>query len=196
MEATQPLAPAADHRIAGARLAHVGVGGVALDGLPVAGAGVASQLREGDHVVLSADAEAPFGRVNQVISELVVSNRLQIGVSIGGGVREVRLGRRFLEATSDPALLILVVPSGIGIKAPGGNVAPGCEHPGEGIAIPRAGSALNYAAASACMSRLKAAAAVSNYHLAADAQVPFGEVDATVRALSAGGGRLVGIRVF
>jgi len=169
---------------------------VLLDGQSVAGRGVASQIQGDNQVVLSADAETPFGSVNEVISELLTSNKLAIAMVIGGRVQDVKLGKRYLGVQHEPALLIMVVAAGISLKAPGGNVAPGCEGPGGGIAIPRAGEAQNYAAASACISRIKVAVDIWVYHLAADAKIPFREVDATVSALNSGGGQLVGIRVF
>ena len=195
-EAAGPLVVTREGAVTRTRQIHVGVGGVLLDGQAVAGVGIGGQIQRDDQIVLSADGETPFSNVNEVLSELLARNKLVIGVAVAGAVQQVELGRGYLRPPHEPALLIMIVTTGIGLKAPGGNVAPGCQAPGGGIAIPRTGQVQNYAAASACISRVKAASGVWRYYMAADAQIPFREVDATVSALNSGGGQLVGIRVF
>jgi len=167
-----------------------------LDGQAITGVGLVGQIQRGDQIVLSTDDETPFSNVNEVLTVLLDGNKLVIGMTVAGKVQKVELGKGHLQPPHEPALLIMVVTAGIGFKAPGGNVAPGCQTPGEGIAIPRTDQEQNYAGASACISRLKAAAGVWRYHMAVDQRIPFREVDATVNALNAGGGQLVGIRVF
>jgi biopolymer transport protein ExbD len=54
-------------------------------------------------------------------------------------------------------LTILIVNDGFGIKASGGNIAPGCENPGPVIAIPKKNAKFDYAALNACAARLKKA---------------------------------------
>lgn len=54
-------------------------------------------------------------------------------------------------------LTVLIVNEGFSIKAAGGNVAPGCQGPGPGIAIGMRGSQYDYAALTDCAKRLKAA---------------------------------------
>ena len=55
-------------------------------------------------------------------------------------------------------LTILVVPDGFSLKARGGNVAPGCNDMGPGLAVPRAsGGAYDYAALATCAARLRGA---------------------------------------
>ncbi len=56
-------------------------------------------------------------------------------------------------------LTVLVVPDGFSLKARGGNVAPGCNDTGPGIAIPNKGSDYDYDALKACAIKLKGAAA-------------------------------------
>ena len=56
-------------------------------------------------------------------------------------------------------LTILIVPDGFSMKARGGNVAPGCNDTGPGIAIPNKGSDYDYDGLKACAIKLKGAAA-------------------------------------
>jgi len=55
-------------------------------------------------------------------------------------------------------LTVLIVPDGFSLKARGGNVAPGCNDTGPGIAIPRRDNDYDYDALKACATKLKAAA--------------------------------------
>lgn len=52
-------------------------------------------------------------------------------------------------------LTILIVNDGFSIKAAGGNVAPGCTGPGEGIAIPKKSGQFDYEGLNACAAKLK-----------------------------------------
>ena len=56
-------------------------------------------------------------------------------------------------------LTILVVPDGFSLKARGGNVAPGCNDTGPGIAIGKRDGDYDYAALKACAAKLKGASA-------------------------------------
>jgi biopolymer transport protein ExbD len=53
-------------------------------------------------------------------------------------------------------LTVLVVNDGFSIKAAGGNVAPGCDGVGPGIAIPMKSGQLDYDALTSCAAKLKA----------------------------------------
>jgi len=54
-------------------------------------------------------------------------------------------------------LTVLMVPDGLAIKARGGNVAPGCQDTGPGLAIPKTtAGAYDYAGLRACAAKLKA----------------------------------------
>jgi biopolymer transport protein TolR len=55
-------------------------------------------------------------------------------------------------------LTVLVVPDGFSLKARGGNVAPGCNDTGPGIAIPKKEGDYDYDALKACAQKLKGAA--------------------------------------
>ena len=52
-------------------------------------------------------------------------------------------------------LTVLIVNDGFSIKASGGNVAPGCEGVGPGIAIPKKNGQYDYAALTQCAAKLK-----------------------------------------
>lgn len=54
-------------------------------------------------------------------------------------------------------LTVLIVNEGFSIKASGGNVSPGCEGPGPGIAIPKKGGQYDYARLTECAAKLKKA---------------------------------------
>lgn len=52
-------------------------------------------------------------------------------------------------------LTVLIVNDGFTLKASGGNIAPGCMSPGPGITIPKVSGQFDYAALTACASKLK-----------------------------------------
>src|SRR4051794_2972453 len=55
-------------------------------------------------------------------------------------------------------LTVLVVPDGFSLKARGGNVAPGCNDTGPGVAIPTKNGDYDYPALRACAAKQKGAA--------------------------------------
>lgn len=52
-------------------------------------------------------------------------------------------------------LTMLLVQNGISLKTRGGNVAPGCNDAGAGLAIPRAGASYDFVALATCAARLR-----------------------------------------
>jgi biopolymer transport protein TolR len=56
-------------------------------------------------------------------------------------------------------LTVIIVNEGFSLKARGGNVAPGCNDTGPGIAIPKGERDYDYAALKACAAKLKGASA-------------------------------------
>lgn len=56
-------------------------------------------------------------------------------------------------------LAVLVVPDGFSLKARGGNVAPGCNDQGPGVAIPKREGDYDYDALKTCAEKLKSASA-------------------------------------
>ncbi len=64
--------------------------------------------------------------------------------------------RKDIESTA-LNLTVIIVNDGFSLKASGGNIAPGCTGPGEGIAIPKKGDHYDYEGLNSCASRLKSA---------------------------------------
>lgn len=56
------------------------------------------------------------------------------------------------------SLAVIIVPDGFSLKARGGNVAPGCNDTGPGVAIPKRDGDYDYAGLKACAAKLKGAA--------------------------------------
>lgn len=74
-------------------------------------------------------------------------------------------------------LTVLIVPDGFSIKARGGNVAPGCNDTGPGIAIPLKDGKYDKAGLKACAAKLKSAAPEfkdeMGVTITADRQIPY-----------------------
>ncbi len=64
-------------------------------------------------------------------------------------------GVRASTPTESLNLTVMVVNEGFSLKASGGNVAPGCEGIGPGLAIPKAGGRYDYATLTRCATKLK-----------------------------------------
>ncbi|HWL85183.1 MAG TPA: biopolymer transporter ExbD [Polyangiaceae bacterium] len=69
-----------------------------------------------------------------------------------------RAGGASARAPTTPTLglTILVVPDGFSVKARGGNVAPGCNDTGPGLAVGKANNDWDYTTLTACVRKLKA----------------------------------------
>jgi biopolymer transport protein TolR len=68
--------------------------------------------------------------------------------SRGSGVRQ--------EIASEALnLSVFIVSDGFSLKASGGNIAPGCQDRGAGIAVPKAGNKYDFEALTTCAARLK-----------------------------------------
>ena len=84
-------------------------------------------------------------------------------------------------------LTILIVPDGFSMKAKGGNVAPGCNDTGPGIAIGKKGSDYDYDALKACAQKLKGAAPdfkdETGVTISANPPIPYQVVIATMDAV-------------
>lgn len=85
------------------------------------------------------------------------------------------------------SLTILVVPDGFSLKARGGNVAPGCNDTGPGIAIPKKDSDYDYAALKSCVEKLKGAAPEfkeeTGVTISANPPIPYQAVISTMDAV-------------
>lgn len=84
-------------------------------------------------------------------------------------------------------LSVLVVPDGFSLKARGGNVAPGCNDTGPGIAIGKRENNYDYDALKLCAAKLKAAAPdfkdEVGVTIAANPQIPLQVIVSTMDAL-------------
>lgn len=84
-------------------------------------------------------------------------------------------------------LTVLIVNDGFSLKSAGGNVAPGCNGVGAGLAIPLQGASFDYAALNRCAAKLKASnpayADETQVSLGANFGIPYGTVIQTMDAL-------------
>lgn len=84
-------------------------------------------------------------------------------------------------------LSVLVVPDGFSVKARGGNVAPGCNDTGPGLAIAKKDGQYDYAALKQCAARLKAASPdfkdEVGVTISANPQIPYQVIISTMDAV-------------
>jgi len=84
-------------------------------------------------------------------------------------------------------LTVLIVPDGFGVKARGGNVAPGCSGVGPGISVPRKGDGYDYPALRECVTQLKASSpdfsTEQSVTISANPQIPYQVVVSTMDAV-------------
>lgn len=67
-----------------------------------------------------------------------------------GGAGQIRP-----QQTRSLNLSVFIVSDGFSLKASGGNVAPGCQAPGAGLAVAKSGSSYDFTALTTCAKRLK-----------------------------------------
>jgi biopolymer transport protein ExbD len=86
-------------------------------------------------------------------------------------------------------LTVLVVADGFSMKARGGNVAPGCQDVGPGLAIPKTAAGYDYVALRACAAKLKSAApefaSEKEVVISASPDIAYGALVTTVDTLQA-----------
>jgi biopolymer transport protein ExbD len=84
-------------------------------------------------------------------------------------------------------LTIIVVPDGFSIKARGGNIAPGCDDAGPGLAVPKKNNDYDYAKLTQCATKLKALAPEfkdeMQVTISANPQIPYQAVIGTMDAV-------------
>src|SRR5450755_1190438 len=84
-------------------------------------------------------------------------------------------------------LTILIVPEGFSMKAKGGNVAPGCDSLGGGLAVGKAGGEYDYAGLNRCVTKLKnssdAFAEETTVTLSANPNIPYQAVISAIDAV-------------
>jgi biopolymer transport protein ExbD len=82
---------------------------------------------------------------------------------------------------------VLISGDGMGLKASGGNVAPGCNGTGSGLAVPKVNGEYDYATLKACANKLKHAspdfAGESSVVIAASPNIPYQVVISTMDAV-------------
>src|SRR5580692_5893403 len=101
----------------------------------------------------------------------------------GGGARA--------PTTPTLGLTVLIVNEGFSVKARGGNVAPGCNDTGPGLAVGKLGSGeYDYTQLNACVARLKSLspdfASESQVTISANPNIPYQAVISTIDAVRKG----------
>ena len=85
------------------------------------------------------------------------------------------------------SLTVIVVQDGFSVKARGGNVAPGCNEAGAGLAIPKRDNDYDYNALNACAKHLKGLSAdfqsETNVTISANPNIPYQAIISTIDAL-------------
>jgi biopolymer transport protein TolR len=84
-------------------------------------------------------------------------------------------------------LTVIVVPEGFSIKARGGNIAPGCNDTGAGLAVPKKGPEYDFTELTRCAQKLKSASPdfkdEESVTISANPQIPYQAVISTIDAL-------------
>lgn len=84
-------------------------------------------------------------------------------------------------------LTILIVPDGFSMKAKGGNVAPGCDSLGGGLAVGKSGQDYDYPALTRCVTKLKnssdAFSEETNVTISANPNIPYQAVISAMDAV-------------
>jgi biopolymer transport protein ExbD len=97
----------------------------------------------------------------------------------GGGPRK--------SDTPSLSLTIIVVQEGFSVKARGGNVAPGCNEAGAGLAIPKRDNDYDYNALNSCAKRLKSLSpdfqTETSVTISANPNIPYQAIIGTIDAL-------------
>jgi biopolymer transport protein ExbD len=118
-----------------------------------------------------------------VLATVSVTFTATMDTTLGG------MGGRSPRPPSTPTLglTVMVVGEGFSLKAQGGNVAPGCNGAGSGIAIPRKNGEYDYSGLTACANKLKHAspdfADETHVVIAPNPNVPYQIVVSTMDAL-------------
>lgn len=146
-----------------------------------------SETRQGNErdISVMVDQRIPFRILVEVLFTAGQSSysRFHLVVQSDAGPRELVMEA---PAPNDPraGLTIFVVNDGIVIKAPSGNVAPGCGGVGAGITIPRRDGALDAAALGSCLGKVAAAAGQPlAARITANPNVPFAEIVVAIDAV-------------
>ena len=154
---------------------------------------------------LSTDGEAPegeaAGEINVVPFLDILMNVLMfvlatITVTFTATIESKAAGRGPRTAKDDSlGLTVLVASEGFGVKARGGNVAPGCEATGQGLAVGKSpdGKDYDFAGLKKCVTHLKKEFVASNpdsdetsVTISANPNIPYQAVIGTMDAIRKG----------
>ena len=143
---------------------------------------------------LSTEGDAPegeaAGEINVVPFLDILMNVLMfvlatITVTFTATIESKAAGRGPRTAKDDSlGLTVLVASDGFGVKARGGNVAPGCSDTGAGIAVPKKDGAYDFEGLRACVSHVKGTFADErDATVTANPGVPYQTLVATLDAI-------------
>lgn len=118
-----------------------------------------------------------------------------VSLTLSAGPTRIALARA-IYLQDEVGLLVLMATLGVSIKGPGGNIAPGCQDIGPGLAISRVEGKVAFEALRECVARLVSVdSRLGRAYLAANPETPFHDIVDTANALAAGGAPLVGLRL-
>ena len=147
-------------------------------------------------MTLLVDRDIPYRLLVEVLFTLGQNEwvTFHLGAMHAGKVVGLKDTKPPRAGTSRPApsqarlgLTVLIVPDGMSIKARGGNVAPGCQDTGPGIAIPKTAAGYDYAGLRACAAKLKTLAtefaSETEAVISANPDTPYGAIVTTMDTL-------------
>lgn len=146
----------------------------------------ALRAQRGTEAAFAFDAATPFRLVVETLftATQVEKTTFHLLVAHGEGLAAIPLRppRRAGDLPDGPAslgLTVLLVTDGIGLKARGGNVMPGCSDVGPGLSFPRVAGKHDYAGLQGCVAKLRAVTGLTDERsvtVAANPDVPFGDL--------------------
>lgn len=157
-----------------------------------------SRLPENEEVSLAVHPDVQYLSLVRVLSALKSLGLDWVWMDLGRGPSKIGIGDGLYLKPPEEGLLILFVRDGVSIKAPGGNVAPGCRSPGPGLGVPRVGEDYDYLGLRDCVARVIAAAgtpSLRNVFALANPDIPFQNFINAARALDEAGAHLVRLRL-
>lgn len=153
------------------------------------------ELTPGRDIVVGAEPDVPFISVARVMLALLALGHESVSLTLSAGPTRIALARA-IYLQDEVGLLVLMATLGVSIKGPGGNIAPGCQDIGPGLAISRVEGKVAFEALRECVARLVSVdSRLGRAYLAANPETPFHDIVDTANALAAGGAPLVGLRL-
>lgn len=146
-------------------------------------------------IVVGAGPDVPFISVARVMLALMALGHESVELVLSAGPTRIALARE-IYLHDEVGLLVLMATLGVSIKGPGGNIAPGCQDLGPGLAIPRVEGRLAFGSLTECVARLvQLDSRLGRAYLSANPETPFHDIVDTADALAAGGAPLIGLRL-